>query len=177
MTQLLQLVKFGAVGGVGVVVNFVVFNALWLTVFHPGRMPNGPMYATVVATLAAIVVNWLGNRYWAFADDRQANSGREALEFFAASLIGMLVPVGCLAFSQYVLGQHSLLSDNIATNVVGLLLGTALRFVLYKFWVYSPKRQAARAASSAVHAPVVDDVTTAVATQHADTRGIEITSA
>ena len=137
---ILQLIKFGAVGGVGFVVNLVVFNLLWLTIFNPSRMPHGPVLATAVATLVAIAVNWLGNRYWAFAADRRQNSGREALEFFAASLVGMLVPLACIGVSRYVLGLNSLLADNIASNVVGLVLGTIVRYLLYKFWVYSPRR-------------------------------------
>ncbi|QDZ16410.1 GtrA family protein [Humibacter ginsenosidimutans] len=145
-SQLLQLIKFGAVGGVGVVVNFVVFNALWLTVFNPSRMPHGPILATISATLVAIVVNWLGNRYWAFAADRQSNTTREGIEFFLASLIGMCVPLVCIGVSRYVLGFHSLLADNIANNVVGLALGTLVRYLLYKFWVYSPRRAARFAA-------------------------------
>lgn len=145
----LQLLKFGVVGGVGVVVNFAVFNALWLTVFNPATMPHGPLLATVVATLVAIVVNWLGNRFWAFASDRQRNTAREGLEFFLASLVGMCVPLACIGVSRYLLGFHSLLADNIATNVVGLALGTLVRYVLYKFWVYSPRRAAARDAPQA----------------------------
>jgi putative flippase GtrA len=146
LPQLLQLIKFGAVGGVGVVVNFAVFNGLWLTVFNPSTMPHGPLLATALATLVAIVVNWLGNRYWAFAAERQENTAREGIEFFLASLIGMCVPLLCIGVSRYMLGLHSLLADNIASNVVGLLLGTVVRYVLYKFWVYSPRRAAARSA-------------------------------
>ena len=142
MPQLVQLLKFGAVGGVGVVVNFAVFNGLWLTIFNPATMPHGPLLATIVATLVAIVVNWLGNRYWAFAAERQGNTAREGLEFFVASLIGMCVPLICIAVSRYALGFHSLLADNISSNVVGLVLGTGVRYVLYKFWVYSPRRAA-----------------------------------
>lgn len=149
LPQLLQLIKFGAVGGVGVVVNFAVFNGLWLTVFNPSKLAHGPLFATVVATLAAILVNWLGNRYWAFAAERQRNTAREGLEFLGASLIGMLVPLICIGVSRYVLGLHSLLADNIASNVVGLVLGTVVRYVLYKFWVYSPRRAAARVAAAA----------------------------
>jgi len=151
LPQLFQLIKFGAVGGVGVVVNFAVFNGLWLTVFNPAVMPHGPLLATVVATLAAILVNWLGNRYWAFAAERQRNTAREGLEFFAASLLGMLIPLMCIGVSRYVLGFHSLLADNIASNVVGLVLGTVVRYALYKFWVYSPRRAAARSAAESAH--------------------------
>ncbi|GAB3804838.1 GtrA family protein [Humibacter antri] len=157
LPQLLQLIKFGAVGGVGVVVNFAVFNGLWLTVFNPATMPHGPLLATIVATLAAIVVNWLGNRYWAFSGDRQRNTAREGLEFLAASLIGMLVPLFCIVVSRYVLGFHSLLSDNIANNVVGLVLGTVVRYLLYKFWVYSPRRAAARSDAATASAKTAAD--------------------
>ena len=164
VAQLVQLLKFGMVGGVGVIVNFAVFNGLWLTVFNPATMPHGPLLATVVATLVAIVVNWLGNRYWAFASERQGNTAREGLEFFVASLIGMCVPLICIAVSRYALGLHSLLADNIASNVVGLVLGTAVRYALYKFWVYSPRRAVQR--SSAVHPR--DDTTESVGTGSTD---------
>jgi putative flippase GtrA len=140
LAQLWQLVKFGTVGGVGVVVNVAVFNGLWLTVFNPSHASHGPILATVIATLCAILVNWLGNRYWAFAGERQRNTLREGIEFFGASLLGMLVPLACIGVSRYILELHSLLADNIASNVVGLILGTILRFFLYKFWVYSPRR-------------------------------------
>ncbi|NNC13053.1 GtrA family protein [Planctomonas sp. JC2975] len=159
MPQLLQLIKFGAVGGVGVVVNFAVFNGLWLTAFNPERMPHGPMLATIVATLAAIVVNWLGNRYWAFSGDRQSNTAREGIEFFVASLIGMCVPLACIAVSRYLLGFHTLLADNIASNVVGLVLGTVVRYVLYKFWVYSPNRARVRPAPGSAGADAPADMT------------------
>jgi putative flippase GtrA len=159
LPQLLQLVKFGAVGGVGVIVNFAVFNGLWLTVFNPSLMAHGPLLATVVATLVAIVVNWVGNRYWAFAAARQRNTAREGLEFFLASIVGMLVPLLCIGVSRYVLGLHSLLADNLASNVVGLALGTVVRYLLYKFWVFSPKRAAARSGTPARARAAEDAVT------------------
>jgi putative flippase GtrA len=146
---LTQLVKFGAVGGVGFFVNLVVFNLLLATVFHPASLHYGPLYATVAATLVAIVVNWLGNRYWAFAAGRQSNTAREGAEFFAVSLIGMGIPLLCVWVSHYMMHFTSPLADNIANNVVGLGLGMLFRFALYRWWVFAPRREAT--------APVVDD--------------------
>lgn len=143
VAAVLQLVKFGAVGGVGVLVNWGVSNLLWLTVLNPSKVASGAMLGTIVATLVTIVVNWIGNRYWAFADARQKNTAREGLEFLIASVIGMLVPLACLWFSRDVLGYHSLLSYNLASNVIGLVLGTIVRFLLYRFWVYAPNRSRA----------------------------------
>lgn len=139
-----QLLKFGTVGGVGFVVNLLVFNGLMLTVLRPSIVHHGPIYATIIATLVAIVTNWVGNRYWAFSASRQNNTGREAVEFFLVSLAGMGIPLLCLWLSHYVMGYTSLLADNIANNVVGLALGTLFRFALYRWWVFSPNRAASR---------------------------------
>lgn len=135
-----QLLKFGAVGGAGFAVNLVVFNALMLTIFKPTLIHHGPIYATIIATLVAIVTNWLGNRYWAFSAQRQSNTAREGVEFFLVSLAGMGIPLLCLWLSHYIMGYTSLLADNIANNVVGLAIGTLFRFALYRWWVFSPNR-------------------------------------
>jgi putative flippase GtrA len=50
---------------------------------------------------------------------------------------GMIVAVGCLAVSHYVLGLRSPLADNIAANGVGLVLGTAFRYVCYRYIVFT----------------------------------------
>lgn len=139
-----QFLKFGAVGGIGVVVNLIVFESLRLTIFDPAVTHHGPLYATVAATLVAIVVNWIGNRYWAFAAQRSVNRGREAVEFFVVSLVGMAIPLGCVWVSHYLLGLTSVAADTIANNVVGLALGTVFRFALYRWWVFAPRRGRAK---------------------------------
>lgn len=140
-----QLLKFGLVGGVGFVVNAVVFNALMVLAFRPSHTPEGSLYATAIANVVAIFANWLGNRYWAFSAQRRDSTAREGVEFFVVSLIGMLIPLGCVWFSEDVLGHTSLLADNIANNVVGLALGMVFRFALYRWWVFSPSRNRAAA--------------------------------
>ena len=90
----------------------------------------------MVSTLCAIAVNWIGNRSWAFRDRRQADVAREGFAFLAVSLLGLLVSVACLWISHDLLGLRTALDDNIATNFVGLGLGTAVRFALYRSWVY-----------------------------------------
>jgi putative flippase GtrA len=65
---------------------------------------------------------------------------REGVEFLVASIIGMAVGVGCLWVSHYVLHLTTVLDDNLASNVVGVLLGAIVRFWLYRSWVYRPGR-------------------------------------
>ncbi|MFM9918026.1 GtrA family protein [Lacisediminihabitans sp. H27-G8] len=145
-----QLLSFGLVGGVGLVVDIVVFNALRTTVFEPHLVHGGPIIAKVISTSIAIVVNWIGNRYWTFRTERRMTSRaavlREGVEFAVVSLIGAGIALGCLWISHYALGFTSVLDDNLATNVVGLALGTAFRFALYRFWVFSGRRRGASVA-------------------------------
>lgn len=135
-----QIGKFGAVGLLGFVVDIAVFNLLRTTIFDPSNVHAGPMYAKIVSTVLAILVNWIGNRYWTFSKNRQSQTLREGLEFFAVSIAGMGIGLACLWISHYMLGYTSLLADNISSNVIGLFLGAVFRFALYRYWVFAPGR-------------------------------------
>jgi putative flippase GtrA len=135
-----QFVRVGAVGLVGLVIDVGIFNLLRATVLNPDRVADGALWATLVSTSIAIVFNWLGNRYWTFRNERRAHWWREGIEFALVSIGGLLIALGCVWFSEYVLGLHSLLSDNVAKNVVGLALGTIFRFTFYRLWVFRPER-------------------------------------
>ncbi|OIH96980.1 GtrA family protein [Curtobacterium sp. MCBA15_001] len=135
-----QLARFGVVGAVGFVVDTVLFNVLRATVFGPEDHQAGPVIAKVISTTVAIFVNWMGNRYWTFRDQRRDVATREGLEFIVVSLGGMAISLGCLGVSHYLLGFTSALADNVSGNVIGLVLGTAFRFWLYRVWVYHPDR-------------------------------------
>ena len=137
---LAQFARFGAVGLVGVVIDLGVFNVLRATVFAPETIHEGPVLAKVVSTLLAIVANWVGNRFWTFRAHRGRQLWREFVEFLAVSLGGSAIGLACLWVSHYLLGFTSILADNISGNVVGLALGTAFRFTLYKLWVFAPHR-------------------------------------
>ncbi len=145
---LIQVAKFGAVGAVGLVVDVAVFNLLRATVLSPEIIASGPIWAKVISTTIAIVVNWIGNRFWTFGGQRTGRTVREGVEFFAVSIAGMAIAVGCLWVSREVLGYTSLLADNVASNVVGLALGAAFRFVLYRYWVFAPSRSLATAGAN-----------------------------
>ncbi len=135
-----QLLRFTAVGGVGFVVDVAVFNLL---LSHPLPSAAWPMIAKGVSTALAIAVNWIGNRLWTFRDRRRTDTAREAAEFLVASLVGSAASLLCLAVSHYALGFTSAVADNVSANVVGLAVGSAVRFAAYRWWVFadrSPER-------------------------------------
>lgn len=137
-----EIIKFGAVGAFGVVVNIVVFN-LCLHTFHLQTVRSG-----VIATAVAICTNYLGNRYWTYRHCDKNRRTREVSLFLLFSGIGLVIENGILALSHYGFGFTSSLADNIAKNVVGLGIGTLFRFWSYRTWVFRalPARETVEAA-------------------------------
>lgn len=132
-----QFARFGTVGLLGLVIDIGLFNLLLFTVLSPDRIDSGPFIAKVISTSVAIAVNWMGNRHWTFREYRRAEIVREGLQFVTVSVGGMLIALGCLWISRYALGFTSALADNISSNVIGLGIGTAFRFWLYRSWVFA----------------------------------------
>lgn len=149
-----QLLRFGMVGGLGFIVDVGVFNLLRVTVLSPDQLHSGPVLAKVISTSLAIIVNWIGNRYWTFGAQRRPQALREGIEFALVSIGGMAIGLACLWVSHYLLGYTSLLADNISSNVIGLALGTAFRFWLYRTWVFRPRTPAPDAAVGASPRPI-----------------------
>ncbi len=135
------VLSFGIVGLGGMVIDVGVFNALRLGVFGHGALIDKPLTAAVISASLAIVFNWIGNRFWTFRKQRRADVGRELLEYGAVAMLGLGVGLLCLAVSHYLLGLHSIAADNIAKNVVGLGLGTVVRFTLSRWWVWGATRR------------------------------------
>lgn len=130
--------RFLAVGGLATVVALVGFNLLvhgFGTAWDP-PMAGHPIAAYVVANVVGMVVSYHGTRSWAFRNREpvHADGGRTA--YVAINVVTMALPVACLSLSRGVLGLTDPLSDNISANVIGLALGTAARFYLYRTWVF-----------------------------------------
>ncbi|MGF1663251.1 MAG: GtrA family protein [Kineosporiaceae bacterium] len=150
-----EVLKFGVVGGVAFVVDVGLFNLL----VHAGDDPvlgTRPVTGAIVSTGVAIVVAWLGNRYWTFRHRRRSAVAREVLLFFAINLVGLGIAAGCLAVSRYVLGFDSQLADNVAKNGVGLVLGMVFRFLCYRYLVFRGDLEQRRAAGPPPAPPAPD---------------------
>ncbi len=130
----LELARFSSVGAVAFVVDMGTYNLLR---FGPVDLLHGkPLTARVVAVLLATLVSWLGSRHWTFASSRTSRRGRELGLFTAINVLGIGITVGTLAFWHQVLGLAGPVADNVA-NVVGIALGTIVRYAGYKLFVFT----------------------------------------
>lgn len=132
--------KFGLIGLAGFFIDVGIYNALRLGVLGDGFF-SGPLTAKIVSAAVATIATWFGNRYWTFREHRRKNFVLELFEFGVVAVAGLGISLVCGFVSHYLLDLQNLLADNISVNVVGLVLGTAFRFVLYRYWVFGHHRK------------------------------------
>ena len=126
-----QLVKFGAVGASGYVVNLAVYTTL-VKAF-------GVHYilAAVLAFCVAVTNNFLWNRHWTFKAT-EGHMGFQAARFFTVSVIA-------LGFNLVVLELLVTAADmeKVLAQALAILAATPLNFIGNKLWSFgkpAPRR-------------------------------------
>ena len=121
-----------------------------LLVFAGGSGPlhGYPLVAKTIAVIAGLIVTYAGNKLLTYRDRTASISWGQVLRYAAVNVLAILVQLGCLGFSRYVLGLDTVLADNIAGTFIGQALATGLRYVLYTLWVF-PHAPATRGRDSA----------------------------
>ncbi|WP_020137910.1 GtrA family protein [Streptomyces sp. 351MFTsu5.1] len=138
-----EVAKFGAVGGAGLLVNLAVFNL----VRHLTDLPV--VRASVVATVVAIVFNYIGFRYFTYRDRDKSGRTKELTLFLLFSAVGLVIENGILYAATYGFGWDSPLQSNIF-KFLGIGIATLFRFWSYRSWVFKtlPAREAVASAES-----------------------------
>ncbi|MFB7503654.1 GtrA family protein [Streptomyces broussonetiae] len=124
----LEIVKFGVVGGSGVLVNFLIFNLLLRGLGWQA------MTATVLASGIAMATNYVGFRFFAYRD-RASRTRSRIMLFFAFSGLGVVMEIGLFWLGYHGLGLHSVIESN-AAKALSIVLASTFRFVVYRTWVF-----------------------------------------
>jgi putative flippase GtrA len=137
-----EFAKFGVVGVAGLLITNGVYDLLY------NHLGVGPVKSTTIATVIAVIVTYLGNRYWSFRHRHRPGVMREAVIFFVLNGIGLLIQDGAVAFNYYVLGLgHNKLAGFLALNF-GIAVATVFRFWSYRQFVWLAPPPAAPAAAT-----------------------------
>jgi dolichol-phosphate mannosyltransferase len=130
MELLRRFVRFGLVGGSGVLVDM---GTLYL-LHDPKRLGLQLVVAKLIAAQLAIVNNFVWNDLWTFRDRAALHPGAAArlarfARFEGICLAGVAITVGVLWLCVRRLGMHYLLGNAIAIGV-----GTAWNFLVNLRW-------------------------------------------
>lgn len=77
--------KFALVGAIGAVVDFFVLNLL------VQMMGLSPLWANPFSVSAAIISNFIWNRFWSFPESRQRPILPQFMQFASINLVGLLI--------------------------------------------------------------------------------------
>ncbi|GAA0470381.1 GtrA family protein [Streptomyces olivaceiscleroticus] len=147
-----EIVKFGAVGGAGVLVNLVAFNL----VRHTTELPV--VRAGIVATVVAILCNYIGFRYFTYRDRDKSGRTKELALFVFFSAVGLVIENGILYAATYWCGWNTPLQNNVF-KFLGIGIATLFRFWSYRSWVFRalPAKEAVETAEAFLAAPGAED--------------------
>ncbi|MDN4639306.1 GtrA family protein [Agreia sp. PsM10] len=130
-------------GGVGFVVDAATFNGL---VYWNGSGPlfEQPLLAKIIAILVATLVTYFGNSWLTYRDRKAPRTARQLLLYAVLNGVAILIQLGCLGFSRYVLQLADPVADNISGTLVGQALATIFRYLTYARWVFPAERDSER---------------------------------
>jgi putative flippase GtrA len=128
-----RFIKFAIVGSIGFGVDFLTFN-----LFRSG-VGFSAEFSSVLSFSAAVVSNFLLNRYWTYPDSRSKPLFRQLLQFSAVNIVGLVIRT--VIFSLINVPMVKLidligLRLPIENQVIGENLALATVVIIVLFWNY-----------------------------------------
>ena len=149
--ELERFIKFFIVGGIGFVVDFGTLNLLQLTILKPSQDSSLPVIlATTTAFTAAVISNFIWNRYWTYPDSRSRPISRQLVQFFIVNIAGWIfrlivvvrlyAPLGAVAAQALNAVQPDLITTPVAQDQLGTNVAQGIAVVVVMFWNFFVNR-------------------------------------
>jgi putative flippase GtrA len=133
-----RFLKFAVVGVIGAVLDFGIFNLLNEIVGFPA------LYASMVSFVAAIISNFLWNRFWTYPDSRHKTVTAQVIQFLIVSLIGLSIRALLFTpFESFILNlsyQIILSSFFLEPSFIGHNFTLAILILIVMFWNFFANR-------------------------------------
>lgn len=133
-----QAAKFFLVGVFATIVDLVFFEA-FVWIFSVVSFQITVLLPKVISFLVATFTKYWGNKYWAFKKHEKENIKKEFVQFFAVTLIALLIDVSFFFYLAKVLGpQFAIPADMwVRLSVILSAITSAIwSFCGYKFIVF-----------------------------------------
>lgn len=128
-----RFLRFAVVGAFGAVVDFGTFNILTQLFNYPAVL------ASILSFIAAIINNFLWNRYWTYPDSRSKSTGRQLMEFSLISTIGLAIRTPIFATLEaplvklFVVARMPMI-ESLGADFYGHNLALAIAVIVVMFW-------------------------------------------
>ena len=109
---MMQIIKFGIVGGIATIIDFAVFYIL-----HEVLGIN-TIISNVCSFTVSVVYNYIASIKWVFDVDENKNKKTQFVLFIVFSLIGMGINTAIVYICTDLMNLYSMIGKVIATGVV-----------------------------------------------------------
>lgn len=124
---MVQLVRFGVVGALGTVVNIAIVHLLF------NELGWGYTRSSAIATEIAFLHNYVWNELWTF--HVRELSLRRLGQYHMSSLLGFGVTVTVATIAKELI-------DPLVAQLVGILCGAGLNYLINARWTWGPRTTA-----------------------------------
>jgi putative flippase GtrA len=139
-----RFLRFAFVGIVGAVVDFGVSNLL-IKLFNTRLVIAG-----TISFIAAIISNFIWNRYWTYPDSRSKQISQQLVQFAMISVLGLVIRIPILYFIEPPLESLAMkmnlqilplldartLADNF-TLAIAVIIVMFWNFFANRYWTYN----------------------------------------
>lgn len=134
--------KFAGVGAIGSLIDFGLFNIFTSLVGIPA------IISSALSFIAAVLSNFILNRYWTYPDSRSKHLAHQAVQFSLISLIGMVIRLILFAVLESTLinlagqlvpniGLSPTFIGHNATLAISILVVMMWNFFANRYWTYN----------------------------------------
>lgn len=133
-----RFLRFAVVGTMGAVVDFATFNLLTQLTTMPA------VWASMISFAAAVISNFLWNRFWTYPDSRSKKVGRQMAQFGLVSVVGLGIRTPLFAWLEKVLIRSigSMIPKNFifSSTFLGHNIALAIAILVVMMWNFFANR-------------------------------------
>ncbi len=137
-----RFLKFAAVGAIGFIVDFSIFN------IARNYFQISAVLSNIISFSIAVMSNFLFNRFWTYPDSRSKPIAGQLIQFFIVNVFGLLIRTG--VFTLIVPGlinffettglniglEPTILGENSALVIVVIIV-MFWNFFINRHWTYN----------------------------------------
>jgi len=124
-----ELSAFGVVGAINFALDITIFQVMYAVVGADALVSK--LVSTSITTTSAYFMH----RNWSFSHRARTGIRREYPIFFAVNAATLVLSLAIIWVVHYPLGQTDALILQL-TNVATIAIGSVIRFLAYKRWVF-----------------------------------------
>lgn len=148
--EVLRFLKFGTVGTLGAIIDLGISNILMATILVPiGDMQLvNTNIAQTISFIAAVISNFIWNRYWTYPDSRSRPLGEQLTLFAFISTVGWIARFIWISFAAVPFGNFvadigtfpERVSNQLGATIAiffGIFVVMIWNFIVNRLWTYN----------------------------------------